>query len=191
MENYIKISKKIVILGQSSVGKTSLVLKLLSGKFNPYSESTIGASFCSKLIKADDGTVDKVEIWDTAGQERYRSLVPMYYRNAGGALIVFDITSKKSFEEAKYWSDELRSKVMHDIKVLFVGNKLDLEKEAFDNYKVECNKYFGTNYVLVSAKTGENVEYAFTKLVSDISRVRNEKEEYYPLIDNHKSKLCC
>ena len=190
MENYIKISKKIVILGQSAVGKTSLVLKLLSGKFNPYSESTIGASFCSKLIKADDGIVDKVEIWDTAGQERYRSLVPMYYRNAGGALIVFDITSKKSFEEAKFWMDELKAKVMHDIKILFVGNKLDLEKEAFENYKEECNRLFGTNYVLVSAKTGENVENAFTRLVSEISRVRKE-EEYYPMIDNHTSKSCC
>ncbi len=190
MDNYIKISKKIVILGQSSVGKTSLVLKLLSGKFNQYSESTIGASFCSKLIKADDGIVDKVEIWDTAGQERYRSLVPMYYRNAGGALIVFDITSKKSFEEARFWKKELSTKVMHDIQILFVGNKLDLENEAVENYKDECNRYFGSNYILVSAKTGENVENAFTQLVSKISRQRKEKE-YYPLVDNQKSKLCC
>lgn len=190
MENYIKISKKLVILGQSSVGKTSLVLKLLSGKFNPYSESTIGASFCSKLIKADDEVVDKVEIWDTAGQERYRSLVPMYYRNADGALIVFDITSKKSFEEANFWMQELKTKVMHDIQILFVGNKLDLENEAFENYKEECNRCFGKNYILVSAKTGENVENAFVRLVSKISRQRNDKE-YYPLVDNKKSRLCC
>jgi small GTP-binding protein len=118
-------SKKIVLIGPSAVGKTSLVLNLLSGKYNPYSESTIGASFCSKLLEANDGIKDKVEIWDTAGQERYKSLVPMYYRNALGALIVYDVTNTNANEYVNQWIKELKKNADENIKIIIVGNKFN------------------------------------------------------------------
>ena len=177
-------SKKIVLIGPSAVGKTSLVLYLLSGKYNPYSESTIGASFCSKLLEANDGITDKVEIWDTAGQERYKSLVPMYYRNALGALIVYDVTNNKANEYVNQWIKELKKNADENIKIIVVGNKIDLlktveEKKLFEEYK----------HFFVSAKTGENVENVFKELVSDIPRLVGK-----PLLlpkPVEPKRLCC
>lgn len=91
---------KLVILGHYSVGKSSIVLNFIKNEFNPNEESTIGAAFLTKTVFID-GIAVKFEIWDTAGQERYYSLIPMYYRGANAALVVYDITSAESFERAK------------------------------------------------------------------------------------------
>ncbi|ELR20725.1 Ras family protein [Acanthamoeba castellanii str. Neff] len=98
---------KLVLLGESGVGKSTLVIRFVKGKFNEFQESTIGAAFLTQTVVVDDTTV-KFEIWDTAGQERYNSLAPMYYRGSHGAIVVYDITSSTSFERAKMWINELR-----------------------------------------------------------------------------------
>lgn len=181
-------SKKIVLIGPSAVGKTSLVLKLLSGKFNQYSESTIGASFCSKLMIANDGVQDKVEIWDTAGQERYKSLVPMYYRNAGGALIVYDVTNKNSIEKAKEWIDEIKSKASSDIKIIVVGNKIDLSDNQSELNNLKHN--FEYDHFLVSAKTGKNVVETFKELISSIPRYTRDESKLLPRIKKQERSCC-
>ena len=97
---------KIVLLGDSSVGKSSIVLRVCKDEYKEFQENTIGAAFLTKTLNIDTDTI-KFEIWDTAGQERYHSLTPMYYRGSNAALIVFDITADASFAQAKKWIDEL------------------------------------------------------------------------------------
>ena len=118
---------KVVLLGDTGVGKSSLVLRFVTNNFKPYSESTIGASFMSKVIMVH-GKPIKFQIWDTAGQEKYHSLAPMYYRGAAAAIIVYDITRANTFNTLKTWVEELKSKGPKDIIIAIAGNKADLEE---------------------------------------------------------------
>merc|ERR1712195_323291 len=102
---------KLVLLGDSAVGKSSLVLRFVRGQFFEYQESTIGAAFLTQNVSLNDYTV-KFEIWDTAGQERYHSLAPMYYRGAAAAVVVYDITNADSFQRAKSWVKELQKHLL-------------------------------------------------------------------------------
>lgn len=101
---------KLVLLGESAVGKSSLVLRFVKGQFHEYQESTIGAAFLTQTLSMEDSEV-KFEIWDTAGQERYNSLAPMYYRGAQAAIVVYDILNQDSFQRAQTWVNELQRKV--------------------------------------------------------------------------------
>nr|XP_009596397.1 ras-related protein RABF1 [Nicotiana tomentosiformis] len=94
---------KLVLLGDSGVGKSCIVLRFVRGQFDPTSKVTVGASFLSQTIALQDSTTVKFEIWDTAGQERYAALAPLYYRGAAVAVVVYDITSPESFAKAQYW----------------------------------------------------------------------------------------
>jgi Ras-related protein Rab-22 len=146
---------KVVLLGDTGVGKSSLVLRFVTNNFKPYSESTIGASFMSKVVMAE-GKQIKFQIWDTAGQEKYHSLartfpsflalllcfrgiyvhksvidlfvlcVAMYYRGAAAAIVVYDITRASSFKTLRNWVDELRNQGPKDIALAIAGNKADL-----------------------------------------------------------------
>ncbi|KAK9354482.1 P-loop containing nucleoside triphosphate hydrolase protein [Lipomyces doorenjongii] len=134
---------KLVLLGESAVGKSSLVLRFVKDQFDDYRESTIGAAFLTQTIALDESTTIKFEIWDTAGQERYKSLAPMYYRNANCAVVVYDITQavcdcgdshvwiqvnllKSSLDKAKSWVKELQRQANENIIIALAGNKLDL-----------------------------------------------------------------
>ncbi|KCZ75885.1 hypothetical protein H311_03127 [Anncaliia algerae PRA109] len=155
---------RIVVLGDYSVGKSSITLQYVKNEFNPNEESTIGAAFLTKTVLFNDEYI-KFEIWDTAGQERYNSLIPMYYRGAQAALIVFDVSNAKSFLRAKAWIQELATeKPQNFIKVL-IGNKVDLENREI-NYE-EANEFAQQNkikYYEASAKAGENIEKIFCDL---------------------------
>ncbi|KAM7371604.1 hypothetical protein PAMP_008823 [Pampus punctatissimus] len=123
---------KLVLLGESAVGKSSLVLRFVKGQFHEYQESTIGAAFLTQTVCLDDTTV-KFEIWDTAGQERYHSLAPMYYRGAQAAIVVYDITNTDTFTRAKNWVKELQRQASPNIVIALAGNKADLaNKRAVD-----------------------------------------------------------
>ncbi|CAH00270.1 Ypt52 [Kluyveromyces lactis] len=162
---------KLVLLGDSSVGKSSIVHRFVKDSFDEYRESTIGAAFLSQTIKLSeeyDEQVLKFEIWDTAGQERYKSLAPMYYRNANAALVVYDVTEPDSLPKAKLWVDELKEKVNDDkLIICLVGNKLDLVSERESTSLVDeadAREFAQENNLLfhqVSAKTGENVIKVF------------------------------
>jgi len=162
---------KLVLLGESAVGKSSLVLRFVKGQFLEYQESTIGAAFLTQTVSLNDTTV-KFEIWDTAGQERYHSLAPMYYRGAHAAIVVFDITNYDSFERAKLWVKELQRQGNPNIVIALAGNKLDL----VDNRKVstqEAMEYSDENgllYMETSAKASTNVNELFVAIAKKLPK---------------------
>lgn len=167
---------KLVLLGESAVGKSSLVLRFVRGQFFEYQESTIGAAFLTQTIKVGESIV-KFEIWDTAGQERYHSLAPMYYRGAAAAIVVYDITNPYSFEKAKDWVKELQRKSTANIVIALAGNKEDLAKEKRKVSAEDAAAYAEDNGILfmeTSAKKDLNVQDLFSeiakKLPKDVSR---------------------
>jgi len=166
---------KVVLLGESAVGKSSLVLRFVKREFHEYQESTIGAAFLTQSIQVDDTTV-KFEIWDTAGQERYHSLAPMYYRGAQAALIVYDITSKESFVKATNWVRELQRQANSNIVIALVGNKCDLAVKRVIEFN-EAKSYAEDNSLLfmeTSAKTAQNVVEVFTSIATHLPKNSND-----------------
>jgi Ras-related protein Rab-5C len=154
---------KLVLLGDSGVGKSCLVLRYVRGAFDPSSKVTIGAAFMSHSTRVASGDTVKFEIWDTAGQERYRSLAPLYYRGAAAAAVVYDITSTETFAKAKYWVSELQKSASGDIVIVLVGNKSDLENER-QVPTSEAREYADSNgmlFVESSAKTADGVARIF------------------------------
>ncbi|KAL8825645.1 MAG: hypothetical protein Q9170_007712 [Blastenia crenularia] len=161
---------KLVLLGESAVGKSSLVLRFVKDQFDDYRESTIGAAFLTQTISLDDSTTVKFEIWDTAGQERYKSLAPMYYRNANCAVVVYDITQASSLDKAKAWVKELQRQANENIIIALAGNKADLvasqpDKRAIATADAEAYaRESGLLFFETSAKTAENVRDLFTAI---------------------------
>jgi len=162
---------KVVLLGESAVGKSSLVLRFVKGQFHEYQESTIGAAFLTQTISIDDNTI-KFEIWDTAGQERYHSLAPMYYRGAQAAIIVYDITSQDSFVRAKSWVKELQRLANTNIVIALAGNKADLGNKRAVEFE-EAQAYADENSLLfleTSAKTAQNVNEVFLAIAKKLPK---------------------
>ncbi|ODV77880.1 putative rab family GTPase [Suhomyces tanzawaensis NRRL Y-17324] len=163
---------KLVLLGESAVGKSSIVHRFVKNTFDDMRESTIGAAFLTQSITLPESkTTIKFEIWDTAGQERYKSLAPMYYRNANAALCVYDITSKASLIKAQDWIKELKKQAPEGIVISLVGNKSDLtenrevEEGEVDEYIRQMTE---DGSVIItsecSAKTGDGVLDIFNKI---------------------------
>jgi small GTP-binding protein len=172
---YIKknINYKIVFLGDTAVGKTCLSNRLVNNTFYEFQEPTIGAAFLTYKIE-NDGVNIKLEMWDTAGQERYRSLAPMYYRGAAGAIVVYDITSEESFKGAKNWIKEIKSKA-ENCYIILVGNKSDLD-EIRDVNKLDVENYIKNNsifHILVSSKTGKNINKIFDNMLDNMKNQQN------------------
>ena len=119
---------KIVLIGDSSVGKTNILSRYIKGEYNEHSRSTLGVEFATKVIHILEQNF-KLQIWDTAGQERYKAVTSSFYKNATGALVVFDITKKSSFNKVDLWIQELKEVAGDDIHIILVGNKIDLIEE--------------------------------------------------------------
>jgi len=165
---------KVVVIGESGVGKSNLILRFAQNTFNPDSKTTIGVDFATKTINVD-GKVVKAAVWDTAGQEIYRAIVSAYYRGAVGALLVYDITRRETFEHVQEWLDELRAAADQNISIILVGNKCDLAEADPSKRKVtaeEAREWAETHglkaAVETSAKTGESVEEAFVDCAKEI-----------------------
>lgn len=185
---------KLVLLGDSSVGKSSIVHRFVKDTFDELRESTIGAAFLSQSIKIRDPSTDedvviKFEIWDTAGQERYKSLAPMYYRNANAALVVYDVTQEDSLQKAQSWVQELKTKVGDENLVIYlVGNKVDLvegEDQANDRaISIEdASKYANDENLLfqeVSAKTGQNIKDVFQTIGEKLYEIKQKENASNP-----------
>jgi Ras-related protein Rab-2A len=191
---------KLVCIGDSGCGKSSLTIRLCEGRFSPHHDVTIGVEFGSRIVPVgpphtqptpddgDDHTAGrpdpprdipqkhmKLSLWDTAGQETYKSVTRSYFRGASGALLVFDLSRKQTFQHVTDWLSDLRQIAEPDIVVILVGNKADLtrqEKNEREVTKEEAEEWAKRNgvmeYVETSAKSGENVEKAFMRVAERI-----------------------
>ena len=129
---------KLVFIGDQSVGKTSIISRFQFDTFDDHYQTTIGIDFVSKTVPVDDGTV-RLQLWDTAGQERFRSLIPSYIRDSHVAVVVFDITSRESFESTAKWIADVRAQRGSDVVIVLVGNKTDLaDKRAVTTAELEA-----------------------------------------------------
>lgn len=199
---------KLVLLGESSVGKSSFVTRFQNDTFNPDRQSTIGAAFITRkvpIVHNREERIVNLQIWDTAGQERYRSLTPMYYRNANVALVLFDLTDVSSFDKAKYWINELTTYIRdHGLddnmatSIMLIGNKLDLvegECEFIDQVKdlLVSNPY---KYFETSCKSGTNVHEVFEHVVQNVDEslfksVESESDDRVQLNSSHSQNCQC
>ena len=164
---------KLVLLGDSNVGKSSLVLRFVKNQFNADQVTTVGAAFLQSPVPLDDSE-DKIQfgIWDTAGSERYKALAPMYYRGAEAAIVVYDITSFESFEGAKAWVRELKLYGQPNVVVALAANKCDLEQYRAVSTQ-EGQAYARENeltYFETSAKSSHNVRRMFVELAQRVPR---------------------
>ncbi|OMJ27699.1 Ras-related protein Rab-5C [Smittium culicis] len=170
---------KLVLLGESAVGKSSVVLRFVKDRFDEYKESTIGAAFLTKTVNLENGDSVKFEIWDTAGQERYKSLAPMYYRNANSAVVVYDITQTASFERAQSWIEELKKQADSDIIIALAGNKTDLQDQRAVS-TAEGQSFSDENSLLffeTSAKDSTSISDLFMKLAQELVNAKSLKPE--------------
>lgn len=157
---------KVIIIGDNSVGKTTILMHYTKGKLEGKIDSTVGASFSSKTVQTSKGPIS-LHIWDTAGQERYRSLIPMYSRGANAAIIVLD-TTKSDYSSLPIWSDLVKANCTSDCKVYVVGNKIDLDmKLPIDKVRAWA-KERGIELFLTSAFDLETITPMFQKLSEDL-----------------------
>jgi len=168
---------KIIIIGNSGVGKTSITTSAVKNVFINDYKSTIGMEIFSLYLKVNDKPI-KLQIWDTCGQEIYRSLIKNFYRNSSLAIIVYSIDKKNSFKDINLWIKEIRVNSSPDIKIVLIGNKSDLDKDRQVSYE-EGKKYLDDDEVLkffeTSAKTGENIK----KLFQEISIILYKDYKYF------------
>ena len=197
---------KMILIGDSSVGKSNILLKYLKDQFDPNSRATVGVEFGTKNITLNNKKI-KIQIWDTAGQERYRSITSAYYKGAKGAFIVYDITRKSTFENIDKWIADLKTNGDSNISIVLIGNKSDLEekREVTKEEGLKKSQDCKTAFMETSALNGDNVHKAFDELIEQIYQNNSSllEEEIDVEIDkgvnlneenngnNKEKKSCC
>ncbi|KAF0683558.1 Aste57867_24415 [Aphanomyces stellatus] len=175
----VGIDRKLVILGCTDTGKTSLTIRYCHNNFATPTAATIGASFLQKRIMLDKHKMT-LQIWDTAGQERFRSMAPMYYRNAKAAILVFDVTKEDTFEKIKGWLSELRKHVDDDIVLAVVGNKCDLPTTFNFALAESFAREIGATAHQTSAQNGQGVTEMFETVSRALLKKHIESERLAP-----------
>ncbi|XP_059480916.1 ras-related protein Rab-37-like isoform X1 [Neocloeon triangulifer] len=160
---------KTILLGDSGVGKTSLLVQFDTGTFKMGTFSaTVGIGFSSKIVTVDEEMV-KLQIWDTAGQERFRSVTHAYYRDAHALLLLYDVTNKTSFDNIRAWLGEIREYAQDDVVILLLGNKADCENRKIRREEGErLAREYNVIFLETSAKSGLNVDLAFTAVAREL-----------------------
>ncbi|KAL4445986.1 hypothetical protein ABPG74_010978 [Tetrahymena malaccensis] len=207
---------KILLIGDSGVGKTSIMNRFTENKFNAEIKSTIGVEYSKKTMVIDQAVI-QASIWDTAGQERFRSLAKNYYKGALGALLVFDVTRPHTLENIqKIWLQEIEQHASKNIKMILIGNKSDLTVERIVKQEeaVNFSKTSNLAYMETSALNNQNIDQAFETLVREIyseinslpSEIRpknlTQRKEHVPQVNQNtnlqtdkkiikKKKTCC
>ena len=201
---------KVILIGDSGVGKTNIMSKFLNNQFLEDSKATVGVEFGSKLF-IQQGHKIKAQIWDTAGQEKYKAITSAYYKGSKGALVIYDITQKETFANIEKWVNDLKCKGDPKITIIIIGNKNDLEekRQISKEQGEEKAKSFGCAFLETSAFSGDNIEKAFEMMVKEIydkftsdiggddeeELDSNEKGEDLKLEnvnpDNNEKKKCC
>ncbi len=174
---------KYIIIGDSGVGKSCLLLQFTDKRFESMHDLTIGVEFGARVIPVNGQEV-KLQIWDTAGQESFRSITRSYYRGAVGALLVFDVTKRETFEHVQMWLDDALTNCYTPLTVMLVGNKIDLANQRVVS-KEEAEEYAkkkGITYMEASAKTAENVDSAFIQTAQTIFKKVSQGEIDYSLV---------
>ncbi|MHA2180792.1 MAG: Rab family GTPase [Promethearchaeota archaeon] len=162
------IKFKIIIVGPSAVGKTSILNRFVNNEFALKYKLTIGVDFLSKKVELDPSQPVKLHIWDIGGQERFKFLHRSFYEGASGALLVFDLSRQNTFPTMKTWLSEMHSIMTKNIPKVIIGNKADLIPEIGESIDRSVVEHYAQTedcaYIYTSAKTGENVEHAFMEL---------------------------
>jgi len=177
-----QMEAKVVLLGDSGVGKTSVAVRYVQGLFAEDQPSTIGASFFTKRLQADDYKV-KMQIWDTAGQERFRSMAPMYFRGSQGAVVMYDVGNEESFAGVETWINDLRSNVEGPLSIAIVGNKCDIEPEK-RLISSDRGKEFALNHDCLffetSAKNDTGIADLFQRICQEIVKAHVKSQASMP-----------
>lgn len=195
---------KLIIIGDSGVGKTNIITRYAKNEFRLNLKATIGVEFCTKLIEINEDII-KIQLWDTAGQERFRSLTSTYYKGSHGILVVYDITNCDSFSHVSKWIQEIYNNVGNDIPILLIGNKLDLEdKRIISSEKlIEIAKIYNLEFIEMSAMNCTNVQSGIDKLIKNIYDLQYKKnmnnaktniyydESYLKNKMNKSNNKCC
>ena len=188
---------KILLLGDSSVGKSCLLLRYCDEKFQDLHLATIGLDFRLKTIYLENKKKLKVQIWDTAGQDRFLAITKNYYRGANGILLVFDVTSNSSFEHIKNWIEQIKEEANERIIIYLVGNKIDCSNNRVISNEEgkKLSNEFGLKYFETSAKNNENVESTFLELIKEVDSIygNSDNENYGTTINKNKKEKekCC
>ena len=197
---------KVVLVGDSGVGKTNIMSKYLKNQFMEHSKATVGVEFGSKLFN-HQGHKIKAQIWDTAGQEKYKAITGAYYKGSKGAFIVYDITRKDTFASIERWVNDLKATSDPKLTIILIGNKNDLDdkREVSKDQGEEKAKSFGCAFLETSAFSGDNLDKAFELMVKEIyekfSNSSSEEEEFEAVkkgedlkvekATDKKKKACC
>ena len=187
---------QLLIIGNSTVGKTSILSKYASKMFNENYIATVGLDFFTK-DETIDNKIIRIKIWDTAGQERYKALTKCFFQKAQGVMVVFDVTNQKSFDDLKFWLDSIKTHIYDDdyVPIVIIGNKIDLQKRVVPKKDAidfaEKNNY---HYYETSAKTGDGVDNAIKELVKSVMNnvgKKNGRENLRLSLNKKKSGKCC
>ena len=175
---------KYIIIGDAHVGKSNLLLRYANGEFRSDYQTTIGVEFAAKNVNIND-LIYRVQLWDTSGQEQFRSITRNYYKNSACALVVYDITSKISFENVANWIEEIRAQCTQSIYMILVGNKIDLDSSGKREVETAEGQELAEKYEIkfyeTSAKEGTNVTDVFVNSAKDIAN--RIKDGFYNLND--------
>ena len=181
---------KLLSLGETGVGKTSIISMYAENSFFANQEATIGIDFKTKNLKYKNKQF-KILIWDTAGQERFRKITNQYYNNADGIFLVYDITQNNTFEQISYWINEINNKIdKNKIGIILIGNKIDINEKRQVSIEqaqkiAEC---FNIPYIETSASKGENIEECFNLLIEEILKKKGINETINELNNENKEK---
>lgn len=191
MDEYDKLYK-ILIIGESGVGKSSIMMRYCDDTFESCHMSTIGVDFKIKTYVVDN-KIYKIQIWDTAGQERFHTITTSYYRGASGILLVYDITDINTFNTLTNWIQDIRDLSGPDIPIVIIGNKSDLTIKRQISYTqgkefADINNY---QYIECSAKTNNNIDDVFMEIIQYMDRKQNQKGNFTHIYDIDKQKSCC
>ena len=162
---------KYIIIGDSAVGKSNILLRYIHDRFNEEFHSTIGVEFGAKNLEIDD-KIFRIQIWDTAGQETFRSITRAYYKNSVCACVVYDISNRSTFDNIKSWVEDCKRLSPKTVLLILVGNKIDLEDKrevTYDEGSIYAQKN-GMIFFECSAKTGKNVDDIFTQSTKEIAK---------------------
>ena len=188
---------KVLILGDSTVGKTCFLVRYVDDSFDDSTLLSVGMDYRLKNVKTEDGTKVKLQIWDTCGQERYRSISKNYYKGANAIILVFSLIDKKSFESVENWINQIKEEASESILIILVGNKSDLIEKRVISYEEaeKLAKEFNINYFECSAKTGENINVAFNDLIEQMVEKTDKTKESTTQLNSenlgNKKKTCC